>query len=120
MNSETKNHIDAARQVLVGVVPNPSSQIDQITNSLIYKFMDDMDQAAIKKGGKPSFFIGDLEKFSWTKIMHACVDIHECMDLYAEALLSFSKLKHLPELFRNILKLAFLPYGAVVRTKFII
>jgi type I restriction enzyme M protein len=110
MNRETKNHIDAARQVLVGVVPNPSSQIDQITNALIYKFMDDMDQAAIKKGGKPSFFIGDLEKFAWTKIMNACVDIHECMDLYAEALLNFSKSKHLPELFRSIFKLAFLPY----------
>ena len=110
MNSETKNHIDAARQVLVGVVPNPSSQIDQITNALIYKFMDDMDQAAIKKGEKPSFFIGDLEKFAWTKIMDACVDIHECMDLYAEALLNFSKSKHLPELFRGIFKLAFLPY----------
>jgi len=110
MNSETKNHIDAARQVLVGVVPNPSSQIDQITNALIYKFMDDMDQAAIKKGDKPSFFINDLEKFAWTKIMDACVNIHECMDLYAEALLNFSKSKHLPELFRGIFKLAFLPY----------
>ena len=110
MNSETKNHIDAARQVLVGVVPNPSSQIDQITNALIYKFMDDMDQAAIKKGGKPSFFIGDLEKFAWTKIIDACVDKQECMDLYAEALLKFSKSKHLPELFRGIFKLAFLPY----------
>ena len=30
MNAETKRHIDAARQVLVGVVPNPTSQIDQI------------------------------------------------------------------------------------------
>ncbi len=29
MNTDTKRHIDAARQVLVGVVPNPTSQIDQ-------------------------------------------------------------------------------------------
>jgi len=69
MNGETKRHIDAARQVLVGVVPNPTSQIDQITNALIYKFMDDMDQAAIKAGGKPSFFVGDLEKYAWTRLM---------------------------------------------------
>ncbi len=61
MNSETKRHIDAARQVLVGVVPNPLAQIDQITNALIYKFMDDMDQEAIKAGGEPSFFVNDLE-----------------------------------------------------------
>jgi len=51
LTQETKRHIDAARQVLVGVVPNPTSQIDQITNALIYKFMDDMDQSAIKAGG---------------------------------------------------------------------
>ena len=64
MNIEIKKHIDAARQVLVGVVPNPTSQIDQITNALIYKFMDDMDQAAIKEGGEPCFFIKELEKYS--------------------------------------------------------
>ena len=61
MNTDTKRHIDSARQVLVGVVPNPTSQIDQITNALIYKFMDDMDQSAIKQGDEPSFFVGDLE-----------------------------------------------------------
>jgi len=48
MNTDTKRHIDAARQVLVGVVPNPTSQIGQITYALIYKFMDDMDQALEK------------------------------------------------------------------------
>ena len=43
LNSDTKRHIDAARDVLVGVAPNPTTQIDQITYALIYKFMDDMD-----------------------------------------------------------------------------
>lgn len=58
MNTDTKKHIDTARQVLVGVVPNPSTQIDQITNALIYKFMDDMDQSVIKIGGrKPNFLL---------------------------------------------------------------
>ena len=48
MTNDTKRHIDAARQVLVGVVPNPTSQIDQITNALIYKFMDDMDRPSVR------------------------------------------------------------------------
>ena len=39
LNAETKRHIDAARDCLVGKVPNPISQIEQITNALIYKFM---------------------------------------------------------------------------------
>lgn len=110
MNNETKRHIDAARQVLVGVVPNPTSQIDQITNALIYKFMDDMDQASITAGGEPSFFVDDLEIYAWTRLMDPRMGNQERMNLYSEALLKFSQAKQLPELFRNIFKSAFLPY----------
>lgn len=110
MNTETKRHIDAARQVLVGVVPNPTSQIEQITNALIYKFMDDMDQAAIKVGGEPSFFVGDLESYAWTRIMDPRIGNQERMNLYSEALVKFSQARQLPELFRNIFRQAFLPY----------
>lgn len=110
LTAETKKHIDAARQVLVGVVPNPSSQIDQITNALIYKFMDDMDQMAIKAGGKASFFIGDLERYAWTRLMDTRLGSQERMNLYSEALAKFGEAKQLPELFRDIFKRAFLPY----------
>lgn len=110
MNADTKRHIDFARQVLVGVVPNPTSQIDQITNALIYKFMDDMDQAAIKAGGSPSFFIDDLENYAWTRLMDPRIGNQERMNLYSEALVKFSQAKQLPELFRGIFKSAFLPY----------
>ena len=110
MNAETKRHIDAARQVLVGVVPNPTSQIEQITNALIYKFMDDMDQAAIKAGGEPSFFVGDLQPYSWTRLISSRIGNQERMNIYAEALIRFSQAKQLPDLFRDIFKSAFLPY----------
>src|ERR1017187_3097588 len=110
MNTETKRHIDAARQVLVGVVPNPTSQIDQITNALIYKFMDDMDHAAIKQGGDASFFTGDLKDYSWTRLMDSRIGNQDRMNIYTEALLKFSVAKQLPELFRGIFKSAFLPY----------
>lgn len=110
LNTETKRHIDAARDVLVGVAPNPTSQIDQITYALIYKFMDDMDQAAIKAGGEPSFFIGELEKFAWSKLIDSRIGNQEKLNLYSEALSRFSEAKQLPELFRTIYKSAFLPY----------
>ena len=110
MNTETKRHIDAARQVLVGVVPNPTSQIDQITNALIYKFMDDMDQSAIKQGGDPSFFIGNLEQYAWTRLMDTRIGNQERMNIYSDALVKFSESKQLPQLFREIFKSAFLPY----------
>ncbi len=110
MNAETKRHIDSARQILVGVVPNPSTQIDQITNALIYKFMDDMDQSVIKIGGKPTFFTGDLEKYAWVRIMDSRIGSQERMNFYSEALIKFSTAKQLPQLFRDIFKQAILPY----------
>jgi type I restriction enzyme M protein len=110
LNSDTKRHIDAARDVLVGVAPNPTTQIDQITYALIYKFMDDMDQAAIKAGGEPSFFTGDLQQFAWSGLMSTRMGNQEKMDLYSEALTRFSEAKQLPELFRTIFRAAFLPY----------
>lgn len=110
LNSDTKRHIDAARDVLVGVAPNPTTQIDQITYALIYKFMDDMDQASIKAGGEASFFIGDLEKYAWNNLMSTRMGNQEKTDLYSEALTKFSEAKQLPELFRTIFRAAFLPY----------
>lgn len=110
LNSETKRHIDAARDVLVGVAPNPTTQIDQITYALIYKFMDDMDQASVKVGGEASFFVGDLEKYAWSNLMSTRMGNQEKMDLYSEALTKFSEAKQLPELFRTIFRAAFLPY----------
>jgi type I restriction enzyme M protein len=110
LNADTKRHIDAARDVLVGVAPNPMTQIDQITYALIYKFMDDMDQAAIKAGGEPSFFTGELEPYAWSKLVDARMGNQEKMNLYGEALQKFSEAKQLPELFRTIFRAAFLPY----------
>ena len=43
------------RDILVGKLPDPKSQVEQITIALIYKFMDDMDKQAEELGVKPSF-----------------------------------------------------------------
>jgi type I restriction enzyme M protein len=110
LNAETKKHIDAARDVLVGVAPNPMTQIDQITYALIYKFMDDMDQSAINAGGEPSFFVSGLEPFAWSRLVDSRVGNQEKMNLYSEALQKFSEEEQLPELFRTIFRAAFLPY----------
>jgi type I restriction enzyme M protein len=110
LNADTKRHIDAARDVLVGVAPNPMTQIDQITYALIYKFMDDMDQAAIKAGGEPSFFTGELEPYAWSKLVDSRMGNQEKMNLYGAALQKFAEAKQLPELFRTIFRAAFLPY----------
>lgn len=107
---ETRRHIDNARQVLVGKVPDPKQQIDQITNALIYKFMDDMDVKAKDAGGKASFFVEDLEQYAWRKLMDPRKGAQERLNMYTEALEKFSTAQQLPQLFRDIFRQAFLPY----------
>ena len=65
LDSETKARIDSARDILVGKVPDPKSQVEQITIALIYKFMDDMDRQSEELGGKATFFTGDFKKYRW-------------------------------------------------------
>ena len=112
LSSETKRLIDDARDYLVGVVPNPLNQIEQITFALIYKFMYDMDKASLKAGGKASFFTGSLKEYSWDKLIDSRLGNHEKFALYSEALEKFAEAKQLPDLFRSIFKSAFLPYKA--------
>ena len=67
LDSETKRRIDACRDILVGKVPDPKSQVEQITIALIYKFMDDMDAEAEELGGHRRFFADDYARFGWAR-----------------------------------------------------
>ncbi len=62
LDAATKAKIDSARDILVGKVPDPKSQVEQITIALIYKFMDDMDRQSEEMGGKASFFTGRIQE----------------------------------------------------------
>jgi len=110
LDSETKRRIDSARDILVGKVPDPKSQVEQITIALVYKFMDDMDKQSVAMEGKASFFKGEFKKYSWTNIFDPRLGGAEMLNLYGEAITSMSQNANLPELFRNIFKNAFLPY----------
>jgi len=110
LDQETKRKIDTARQILVGKVPDPKAQVEQITTAMIYKFMDDMDKESIELGGKSKFFTNGYEKYSWTNIMDLKIGGQERLDLYAEAISKMSNNPHIPQLFRDIFKDAFLPY----------
>jgi len=110
LDSETRRRIDTARDILVGKVPDPKSQVEQITIALIYKFMDDMDKQSVQMDGKVSFFKGEFEKYSWSNIFDPRLGGVEMLNLYGEAITRMSQNANLPELFRNIFKNAFLPY----------
>jgi len=110
MDPEARKRIDNARNVLVGKIPDPKAQVEQITTALIYKFMDDMDKKAQRLGGKASFFTNGYEKYAWTHILDPRLGGQERLNLYVEALSTMSQNPHLPQLFRTIFKDAFLPY----------
>lgn len=110
LDTITKRKIDSARQILVGKVPDPKAQVEQITTALVYKFMDDMDKEAEELGGKAKFFTDDLKDFAWSKLLDTRYSGQERMDLYVRAISAFAKAKQLPQLFRDIFKDAFLPY----------
>lgn len=110
LDTETKRRVDTARDILVGKVPNPQSQVEQITIALIYKFMDDMDSESEDLGGEPSFFIGEYEKFGWRNIFSPGIGGFEMLNLYSEAIQKMAQNPHLPQLFRDIFKNAYLPY----------
>ena len=110
LDSETKRKIDSARDILVGKVPDPKSQVEQITISLIYKFMDDMDKESEEMGGKPSFFTGEFEKYGWSKIFDSRLGGFDMLSLYSEAIIKMNQNPNIPLLFRDIFKNAFLPY----------
>lgn len=111
LTAETKRKIDNARDILVGKVPDPKAQVEQITTALIYKFMDDMDKrAASLPKGKPSFFTNGFEKFSWSKLLSPRLTGQERWHLYDEALKKMSKNPHIQAFFQDIFKDAFLPY----------
>ncbi len=110
LDQETKRKIDSARDILVGKVPDPKSQVEQITIALIYKFMDDMDKQAEEWGGKASFFTGEFEKYAWSKIFDPRLGGFDLIAMYGDALAKMNQNPNIPQLFRDIFKNAYLPY----------
>lgn len=125
LDNITKRRIDDCRDILVGKLPDPKSQIEQITIALIYKFMDDMDKEAIELGGNAKFFsdytfpdpndakkeiIIPFEKYSWDNLFDSKVSATEMLKLYSEAIEGMVRNPNIPELFANIFKNAYLPY----------
>ncbi len=110
LDTATKRRIDTARDILVGKVPDPKSQVEQITIALIYKFMDDMDAESEEFGGKRKFFAGEFARYGWAKLMRSGLGGHETLNLYAEGITKMPENPGIPLLFRDIFKNAYLPY----------
>ena len=110
LDTDTKRRIDTARDILVGKVPDPKSQVEQITIALIYKFMDDMDAESEELGGKRKFFAKEFARYGWAKLLRAGLGGHDMLALYADGIAKMPENPGIPPLFRSIFKNAYLPY----------
>src|SRR5210317_1737770 len=110
LDSVTKKRIDDLRNILVGKIPSPQSQVEQITTGLIYKFMYDMDVEAVEMGGVPSFFVDDYEKYSWKHLFDPKLGGADKVQLYSDAIEKMYTNPSAPQLFREIFKNSFLPF----------
>jgi type I restriction enzyme M protein len=110
LDQETKKRIDDCRNILVGKVPDPKSQVEQITIAMIYKFMHDMDLESMEMGGISTFFTGEYEKYSWGNIFNPRIGGNEMIALYGEGIVKMNLNPNIPQLFRDIFKNAYLPY----------
>ena len=107
--TEINKIIKNARDVLVGKVPDPQSQIDQITLALIYKFMDAKDREARSYDLPATFFVGEYEEYSFTKIMQATSNPDKYR-LYSKGIDLLQSRSDLPTTFVSVFKDAFIPY----------
>ena len=111
LDAVTKRRIDDARDILVGKIPDPKSQVEQITIALIYKFMDDMDAESEELGGEAKFFSGEYQKYSWRRVFDKTRGGQEILLDYREALQKLSENPTLPQIFHTIFRQAYLPYN---------
>jgi type I restriction-modification system DNA methylase subunit/restriction endonuclease S subunit len=107
LDRTTKQRIFKCRDILVGQLTQPADQINMITLMLVYKFMSDMDEE-YESLGKAEFFSGELEKYSWKKIIdNTALSADENIadrrrKLFFEGIATMQTAKHLPELFKTI------------------
>jgi type I restriction enzyme M protein len=110
LDDVTKKRINTLRQILVGKLPDPKAQVEQITNGLIYKFMNDMDEQSLSMGGKSTYFSGKFQRYSWKNLMDTKTSGVDKIKLYSDAIEQMYTNENLPELFREIFKNSFLPF----------
>ncbi len=111
LSNDTRKIIDDARNTLVGQIPVPMMQCQQITLALTYKFMSDDDQQAVELGGLRHYFTGDLEKYGWSNLMSRRLDDTQRSELYRAGLSALRDSETMPAVFREIFKDAVVPYG---------
>ncbi len=107
---EVKNIVGTARDLLVGKVPLPVDQCQEITRALIYKFLSAEDAASASLGGEPSYFTGQHAECRWDRLMSPERTANDVDRLYREGMARLGQADVMPAI-RTIYQDAYIPYN---------
>ncbi len=107
---ETRNIIQDARDQLVGKVPLPIDQCNEITRALIYKFLSAADTESIEDGGQPTYFAGGNAEFHWDSLMAPEQTANEIHRLYTAGMAMLGSRADITPAFQTIYQDAVTPY----------
>ena len=107
---EVKNIVSTARDLLVGKVPLPVDQCQEITRALIYKFLSAEDAASVGLGGEPSYFTGERAECRWDALMSPERTANEVDRRYRDGMAMLGRADVMPAI-RTIYQDAYIPYN---------
>lgn len=107
---EVKNIVGTARDLLVGKVPLPVDQCQEITRALIYKFLSAEDALSVGLGGEPSYFTGERAECRWDALMSPERTANEVDRRYRDGMAILGQYDNMPAI-QTIYQDAYIPYN---------
>ena len=109
-NGNNRQQINNARDALVGIIPDPKGQVEQITTALVYKYLDKLDSDSVAIGGRRTYFVGSTAEFSWKNLLAPSLTGDQRLQLYRRAVEGMAESGKLGEVFGEMMRGASSPF----------
>ena len=109
-NGNNRQQINNARDALVGIIPDPKGQVEQITTALVYKYLDKLDSDSVAIGGRRTYFVGSTAEFSWKNLLSPSLTGDQRLQLYRRAVEGMAESGKLGEVFGEMMRGASSPF----------
>ena len=109
-NGNNRQQINNARDALVGIIPDPKGQVEQITTALVYKYLDKLDSDSVAIGGRRTYFVGTTAEFSWKNLLAPSLTGDQRLLLYRRAVEGMAESGKLGEVFGEMMRGASSPF----------
>jgi type I restriction enzyme M protein len=103
LDADAKQRIDRVRSALAAKIPDPKSQIEQITIALIYKFRDQSSSGPNKRSDALGLGDHTCAPCDWTELLRPRLDHAQRLKLYSAGLRNMAEDPDVPPEIRKIL-----------------